>query len=173
LRSFPRQFQKTLYSPLFSQALGADDAVIGLVAAVSPFAGILFSFPVGLLSDHFERRHLLVASGAVFLCAPLLYLLINDPLWLIPVRFFHGIATAILGPVISAVIAERFPDTKGEILGQYSSATLVGRSLAPLAGGFIISYFAMYQGLLPYRMVYIAAALTAVPVCILILMYRE
>jgi MFS family permease len=170
---FSTTISKNPVLPLFSKALGADDAVIGLVAAVSPFAGILFSFPVGLLSDHFGRRHLLVASGAVFLCAPLLYLLINDPLWLIPVRFFHGTATAILGPVISAVIAERFPDTKGEIIGQYSSATLVGRSLAPLTGGFIISYFAMYQGLLPYRMVYIAAALAAVPVCILILMYRE
>ena len=170
---FSTTISKNPVLPLFSQAIGANDAVIGLIAAVSPLAGILFSFPVGVLSDHIGRRKLLIASGVVFLLAPLFYLLITDPLWLIPARFFHGTATAILGPVISAVIAERFPDTKGAMLGQYSSATLVGRTAAPLIGGIIISYFVFYPGLMPYRMVYLVAAIAAVPVLIMTLMYRE
>jgi MFS family permease len=170
---FSTTLSKNPVLPLFSQAIGANDAVIGLVAAVSPLAGILFSFPVGVLSDHLGRRRLLIMSGVVFFSAPLLYLLITDPLWLIPVRFFHGTATAILGPVISAVIAERFPDNKGAMLGQYSSATLVGRTIAPLIGGIIISYFVFYPGLMPYRMVYLVAASAAVPVLIMTLMYRE
>jgi MFS family permease len=170
---FSTTLSKNPVLPLFSQALGAGDAVIGLVAAVSPLAGILFSFPVGVLSDHLGRRRLLIASGIVFVAAPLLYLPISDPLWLIPVRFFHGTATAILGPVIAALIAEKFPENTGEMLGQYSSATLVGRSLAPLAGGAVLSFFAFFPGLIPYRIVYIAAAVVAVPVLVLILMDRE
>jgi MFS family permease len=170
---FSTTISKNPVLPLFSQALGASDAVIGLIAAVSPLAGILFSFPVGVLSDHVGRRRLLIASGLVFLIAPLLYLFITDPFWLIPVRFFHGTATAILGPVISAIIAERFPEKKGEMLGQYSSATLIGRTLAPLAGGAIISFFILYPGLIPYKMVYVAAAMAAVPVFLLTLTYRE
>ncbi len=170
---FSTTLSKNPVLPLFSQALGAGDAVIGLVAAVSPLAGILFSFPVGVLSDHLGRRRLLIASGIVFVSAPLLYLLIFDPLWLIPVRFFHGTATAILGPVIAAMIAEKFPENTGEMLGQYSSATLIGRSLAPLAGGAIISFFVFYPGLIPYRLVYLAAAVVAVPVLVLILMERR
>ncbi|MDD4136799.1 MAG: MFS transporter [Methanoregula sp.] len=170
---FSTTISKNPVLPLYSGAIGADETVIGLIAAFSPLAGILFSFPVGVLSDHVGRRRLLIASGVIFLTAPLLYLFITDPLWLIPVRFFHGTATAILGPVISAIIAERFPANKGEMLGQYSSATLIGRTIAPLAGGAIITYFMIYPGLLPYRMVYIAAALAAVPVFIMTLMYRE
>ncbi|HOI61592.1 MAG TPA: MFS transporter [Methanoculleus sp.] len=170
---FSTTIAKNPVLPLFSQALGAGDAVVGLVAAVSPLAGILFSFPVGVLSDHLGRRRLLIASGAVFLSAPLLYLLITDPFWLIPIRFFHGTATAILGPVIAATIVVRFAGRKGEVLGQYSSATLVGRTLAPLVGGAIISFFAVYPGLVPYRAVYIAAAVAAVPVLALILLYLE
>jgi MFS family permease len=170
---FSTTISKNPVLPLFSNAIGADSAVIGLIAAFSPLAGILFSFPVGVISDHIGRRRLLVISGAVFLIAPVLYLFITEPVWLIPVRFFHGTATAILGPVISAVIAERFPDTKGEMLGQYSSATLIGRTLAPLAGGAIISYFILYPGLVPYRAVYIVAALAAVPVFLMTLLYRE
>jgi MFS family permease len=170
---FSTTISKNPVLPLFSQAIGANDAVIGLVAAISPLAGILFSFPVGVLSDQIGRRRLLITSGAVFLSAPLLYLFITDPFWLIPVRFFHGTATAILSPVISAVIAERFPETKGAMLGQYSSATLIGRTIAPLAGGIIISTFLMYPGLIPYRMVYLAAVLAAVPVFIMTFMYHE
>ena len=169
---FSTTLSKNPVLPLFSQALGAGDAIIGLVAAVSPLAGILFSFPVGVLSDHLGRRRLLIASGVIFLSAPLLYLVIADPLWLIPVRFFHGMATAILGPVIAAMIAERFPESTGEMLGRYSSATLIGRSLAPLAGGGIISFFVFYPGLIPYQIVYLAAAVVALPVLVLILMER-
>ncbi|HOX36182.1 MFS transporter [Methanoregula sp. PtaB.Bin085] len=169
---FSTTLSKNPVLPLFSQALGASDVVIGLVAAVSPLAGILFSFPVGVLSDHLGRRRLLIASGVIFLSAPLFYLLIFNPLWLIPVRFFHGMATAILGPVIAAMIAERFPENTGEMLGQYSSATLIGRSLAPLVGGAIISFFVFYPSLIPYQIVYLAAAVVAVPVLLLILLYR-
>ncbi|MGB8220239.1 MAG: MFS transporter [Methanoregula sp.] len=170
---FSTTISKNPVLPLFSQAIGADSTVIGLIAAFSPLAGILFSFPVGVISDRIGRKRLLVASGVVFLIAPVLYLFITAPVWLIPVRFFHGMATAILGPVISAVIAERFPDTKGEMLGQYASATLIGRTLAPLAGGAIITCFVMYPGLLPYRLVYVAAALAAVPVFVMTLLYTE
>jgi MFS family permease len=170
---FSTTISKNPVLPLFSQALGAPDAVIGLIAAFSPLAGILFSFPVGVLSDHLGRKRLLILSGIVFLIAPLLYLFITNPFWLIPVRFFHGTATAILGPVISAVIAERFPASRGQMLGQYSSATLVGRSIAPLVGGAIISWFVFYPGLFPYRMVYIAAAVAAVPVFIMTLIFPD
>jgi len=170
---FSTTISKNPVLPLFVQAMGASDTVIGLISAVSPLAGILFSFPVGVISDHLGRRRLLVLSGVIFLAAPLLYLFISDPLWLIPVRFFHGMATAILGPVVSAIIVERFPATKGEKLGSYSSATLIGRAIAPFAGGIILSFFVFTPGLTAYRVVYIAAAITAIPVFFLTLRYRE
>ena len=69
---FSTTISKNPVLPLFSHALGADDAVFGLSAAVSPLAGILFSFPVGVLSDHIGKRRLLIASGVVFLSAPFL-----------------------------------------------------------------------------------------------------
>jgi len=170
---FSTTVSKTPVLPLFSQALGADDALIGLIAFFSPLAGILFSFPIGVMSDHIGRKRILVLSGAIFLAAPFLYLLVINPYWLIPIRFFHGTATAILGPLVSAIIAERFPARKAEMIGQYSSATLIGRTVAPLVGGAIISYFVFYPGLLQYRIVYIAAAVAAVPVFIMTLLYRE
>lgn len=170
---FSTTISKNPVLPLYASAMGAGDPLLGLIAAVSPLAGILFSFPVGVLSDRLGRRRLLIISALVFATAPLLYLAVSDPVALIPIRFFHGTATAILGPVVSAIIAERFPAARGEMLGTYASATLVGRTLAPLAGGVIISAFIAAPGLLPYRAVYGAAALAAVPVLVLVLRYHE
>lgn len=170
---FSTTISKNPVLPLFAQSLGSGDALIGLIAAVSPFAGILLSFPAGVLSDNIGRKRLLMVAGLVFLSAPLLYLFVFDPWLLIPIRFFHGTATAILGPIISALIAERFTETRGEMLGWYSSSTLAGRTIAPLAGGIVISYFASSAGLFQYQAVYLIAFASAIPVFILTLLYRE
>ncbi|HVP20138.1 MAG TPA: MFS transporter [Spirochaetia bacterium] len=162
---FSTTISKSPVLPLFVKSLNGSDAVIGLISAISPLAGILFSFPVGLLADRLGRKRLLVAASLVFVLAPPLYLVVHNAFWLIPIRFFHGIGTAILGPVASAMILSAYPDRKGEKLGLYSSATLVGRTLAPLLGGAIISLF-------NYRSVYGAAFLLSVPVLVLSLALR-
>ena len=167
---FSTTISKNPVLPLFVQATGADDTIIGLISAISPLAGIIFSFPIGFLSDRIGRRGLLIVSGIIFLIAPLCYIVVVNPLWLIPIRFFHGTATAILGPVIPAIIAQRFPDTKGEKIGLYSSATLVGRALAPMAGGIILTLFLAAPGNVKYYDVYLCAAIAAIPVLLLILM---
>ena len=170
---FSTTMSKNPVLPLFVKSLSGSDAVIGLIAAVSPLAGIFFSFPVGMLADRWGKKRLLLIAALVFLLAPLLYLLVSNPYWLIPIRFFHGIATAILGPVASAFIVSAYPESKGEKLGLYSSATLIGRTLAPLLGGAIISAFLFMGGSLSYRAVYAAAFLLGIPVLVLTLTLKS
>lgn len=164
---FSTTISKNPVLPLFVKSMDAGTDVIGTIAAISPLAGILFSFPVGLLADRLGKKRLLIISASVFLLSPLLYLLVTDPWALIPIRFFHGIATAILGPVASAIILSEYKENKGEMLGIYSSTTLVGRTLAPMLGGAIISMFAGMAGGWNFRLVYVAAFILALPVFIL------
>ena len=167
---FSTTISKNPVLPLFVKGLGGSDSVLGIIAAASPFAGIIFSFPVGFLADKIGKRKLLIISGFIFTLAPLLYLIVNNPLLLIPIRFFHGMATAIMGPVASAIIISFFEKNKGEKLGLYSSATLFGRTLAPLLGGFLISFFAGYSGLFNYRIVYLTAFVLSLPIIFLSLL---
>jgi MFS family permease len=74
----------------------------------------------------------------VFASAPFLYLLIGTWWQLVLVRFYHGFATAIFVPVANATIAELFPQKKGERISTFSSATIIGRSIAPFLGGYIL-----------------------------------
>jgi MFS family permease len=170
---FSTTMSKSPVLPLFAQALGGSATLIGAISSISPIAGIVFSFPVGLLADRLGKKRLLVAASAVFAAAPLLYLVVTAPALLIPLRFFHGIATATLAPVAAAFLASAYPTRRAEMIGLYSSATLFGRTLAPLLGGALISLFAFLGGVLNYRVVYAAAFLLALPVVFLCLSLRD
>ena len=170
---FSTTISKSPVLPLFVAALGGRAGTLGLIAAISPLAGILFSFPIGFLADRLGKKRLILLSASVFCAAPLLYLVVREPLWLIPIRFFHGLGTAILGPVASALILSEHPESRGAKLGIYSSATLVGRSLAPMLGGAIISLFAFLGPNWNYRLVYAAAFLLSIPGLVLALLLPE
>jgi MFS transporter, DHA1 family, multidrug resistance protein len=124
--------------PLFIRSMGVPNSTVGFIAAASTVVGILVSLPAGVLSDLIGRRRVILASMIVFSTAPFLYLLVGAPWQLVLVRLYHGLATAILGPVAMAAVADTFDARRGERLAWYSSATMFGRFLAPSIGGLLI-----------------------------------
>ena len=122
----------------FSLSLGTPTDWTGVVAAASTIPGILISLPAASLSDIYGRKKILLIAGLVFASAPFLYLLITIWWQLILVRFYHGFATAVFVPVVEAAIAELFPTKRGERITLFSSATYVGRIIAPALGGYIL-----------------------------------
>src|SRR3990170_4649138 len=122
----------------FARALNTPDSLLGFVAAASTIPGILISLPAGSLSDRFGRRKILVLSGVIFASAPFFYLFVTVWWHLIIVRFYHGFATAIFVPVANAFVADMFPDKRGERISLFSSATTIGRTIAPFLGGYIL-----------------------------------
>ncbi|MBL1200990.1 MAG: MFS transporter [Nostoc sp. GBBB01] len=139
LAIFSSTIAKNPVLPILAQTLGANPATIGAIAAASTLTGILVSFPAGLLSDYWGRKPLLLLAGVVFCTAPLAYLLVSTPWQLALVRVYHGLATAILGPVAMAYVTDLAPTHRGERLGWYSSFTLAGRAIAPIVGGLLLT----------------------------------
>jgi MFS transporter, DHA1 family, multidrug resistance protein len=118
--------------------MGVSVSTLGFIAAASTVVGIVVSLPAGILSDLIGRRRVILISAIVFATAPFLYLLINAPWQLVLVRIYHGLATAILGPVAMATVADTYEKGRGERMAWYSSATMVGRFIAPFVGGILI-----------------------------------
>jgi MFS transporter, DHA1 family, multidrug resistance protein len=137
---FSSTLSKSPVLPLFAAHLGATASGVGIVAAVSTLAGVAFSIPAGMLSDRFGRKTMLIAAGVVFASAPLLYLFTRQIWQLAAVRFYHGLATAIFMPVAMAFVSDLHEDAKGEKLGWFSTATLLGRFIAPLTGGALLGF---------------------------------
>lgn len=158
---FSAVIAKSPVLPLFATHLGGDPARVGLVAAMSAFTGVVFSIPAGILADRFGKRRMLLISSLIFVSAPFSYLVVTHIWQLALVRFYHGLATAIFTPVSMALVSELFQKERGEKMGWFSTATLLGRFAAPLAGGGIISAMAVY-GSFQFTAVYIVCIVAGI-----------
>lgn len=129
--------------PLFALFLGAGPEGIGLAVGISTVTGIFFKLPAGALSDVLGRRKAMLAALCVFAFVPFAYFWVSTYEGLVIVRFLHGFATAIYGPVAMAVVAELAGERKGEMLSWFSSVMIIGTLLGAPVGGFILS---VWQG---------------------------
>ena len=131
---------RTPLLPLFARELGAGPSLIGFVMGASTLTGIVVKLPAGALSDIFGRRRLLLAGAVVFATLPFTYLAASTLLVLILLRFAHGSATAIFGPVASATLSDIAPpERRGTWLSTYSTAQGAGQALGPVLAGYLIA----------------------------------
>ncbi|MEW6351896.1 MAG: MFS transporter [Thermodesulfobacteriota bacterium] len=127
---------------LFAASLGAGPEAVGLAVAISTVTGIFFKMPAGVLSDVIGRSRTLFMGLTVFAFVPFAYLFVSSYEALIVVRFLHGFATAIYGPVVMAVVVSVAGDRRGEMLSWFSSVTILGTLMGAPLGGFLLSWFA-------------------------------
>jgi MFS transporter, DHA1 family, multidrug resistance protein len=126
--------------PLFARELGAGPSLIGFVMGASTLTGVFLKLPAGALSDLFGRRRLLVAGALVFATLPFTYLAVSTLAWLMVLRFLHGSATAIFGPVASASLSDIAPAARrGGWLSTYSTAQGAGQAIGPILAGYSIA----------------------------------
>ena len=160
---------------LFAKTLGATPAVIGVVVGMSTVTGIFFKAPAGTLSDIYGRRAALLVAALVFGLMPFAYFFVYDYRLLIAIRFFHGFATAIYGPVAMAVIMDIAGERKGELVGTYSSASTLGGLLAAPIGGGLLEFLG---GVEPtagtFRIIYlIVGVVGSISLLLVLLLWRR
>lgn len=131
---------RTPLLPLLARDLGADAPTVGLVVGASTLTGIAVKLPAGALSDVVGRRTLLIAGTLVFATMPFTYLGVASVALLIGLRFVHGLATAIVGPVASATVSELAPaDRRATWLSTFSTVQGAGQALGPIIGGYLLA----------------------------------
>jgi len=130
--------------PLFAEYLGAKSSEMGVIAAASTLVGIVVNVTAGALSDIYGRRKNAPNIRFFFASSPFLYLLVREPWQLIIVRVYHGVATAVFTPAAIAAIADIYHERRGEMMGYFSSATLLGRLMASSIAGTMITLYSFY-----------------------------
>ncbi len=130
---------------LFAASLGAGPEGVGFAVAISTVTGIFFKMPAGVLSDVIGRTRTLFMGLTVFALVPFAYLFVSSYEALVVVRFFHGFATAIYGPVAMAVVVSVAGEKRGEMLSWFSSVTIMGTLMGAPLGGFLLSWLAGSQ----------------------------
>ena len=126
--------------PLLASAHGASAPMVGLVVAASTITGVLVKLPAGTWSDVIGRTPLLLAAAVIFAVMPFSYLLAGSLAVLIALRFVHGSATAIMGPVMSATISDLAPAARRATwLSLYSTVQGAGQAIGPIIAGVMIA----------------------------------
>ncbi|MFQ6048569.1 MAG: MFS transporter [Phycisphaerae bacterium] len=129
---------RTPVLPLFAAALGANEALIGLIVAISTVTGIFVKAPAGAFSDHFGRGRTLLIGAAVFALTPFFYIFVAYAAMLVAIRLFHGLATAIYGPVANATAAELAGRRRGEFLAWFSLIKIATNAIGGVIGAAIL-----------------------------------
>ena len=132
------QMGKTPLLPIFAASLGASDSLVGLIVSVSTLTGMIFKPVIGFLSDMWGRKSWLLVGTAFFTFMPFVYTFVDSTQALFTVRFIHGFATAIYGPVSLAYVAESTKERKGEVLGWFGMAKTSGYVIGPLTAGWLL-----------------------------------
>jgi len=126
---------------LWARHLGFSPELVGILMGASTLTGVFTKLLFGALSDSMGRRRMLVLATAVTAFVPVFYFINDSFAYLVCIRIVQGTATAILGPVGSAVVADLAgSEERGFRLGTYSSAARSGQLVAPWIGGFLIQW---------------------------------
>ena len=142
--------------PLYAEDMGATFVQIGLLSSAWSISRLIFTAPLGNLSDRSSKKKIIAAGLGVYAVISVLYVVAWDYASLISIRFLHGLGSAASMPIAYAYAAEITPEGKeGRFMGTMNMALFAGMGLGPLIGGYLTDYFTMST---PF---YVMGALTA------------
>lgn len=121
------------YLPIFLQEQAHSSMwLIGVIAAMYYLGTLLFSSPLGWLSDIVGRKPVMVFGAAVYTVSLLLFTSTTDPYWFILFRLLEGVGAAAFGPAAQAFIADISRETdRSKAYGFLTTAQFGGLIVGP------------------------------------------
>jgi MFS family permease len=130
--------------PVYAHELGASGLYVGMIFGSFSLARTFFLPYFGRLSDRKGRKPLIVPALLAYAAISLGFIFFKDIHALIALRFFQGIASAMLMPIIQAYIGDITPPgNEGFTMGLFNMSMFCGLSIGPFLGGFIHDYFSL------------------------------
>lgn len=130
--------------PVYAHDLGASGLYIGLIFGAFSLSRSVFLPYFGRLSDRNGRKGYIVVGLGAYAAISIAFLFAHDVNTLIAIRFFQGIASAMIMPVVQAYVGDITPPGReGFIMGLFNMSMFFGLSFGPLMGGVIRDRFSL------------------------------
>ena len=124
--------------PLYATSLGASLGLLGLVTSMLGLGRLLSALPVGMLSDRFNRKLVLVGGMVMFAVSFVAYALTPSAAWLVIPRLLQAVAMVSTFPLGIAYIGDVLePRDRPAAIGVYTAAMGSGFAVGPLIGSFL------------------------------------
>ncbi|MFH1105688.1 MAG: MFS transporter [Candidatus Aenigmatarchaeota archaeon] len=138
-----------IVSPLLSvyaEEMGASGVWIGLIFSSFAISRLIFLPFIGRFSDTHGRRKFIIAGMVLYAIASFGYVFSNSIQSLITVRFFHGLASAMVFPVAMAYVGDMSKKGhEGRTVGNYNTSFFMGLAFGPVLGGTLSQMFGMHN----------------------------
>ncbi len=140
--------------PVYAHTLGAGGFAIGMIFGSFSLARTFFLPYFGRLSDKKGRKPFLIAGLFSYALISVAFSFSDSIEMLIFIRFFQGLASAMIMPVAQAYVGDVTPAGKeGFVMGLFNMSMFIGLSIGPLMGGMINDRFSLsvtfiYMGVL-------------------------
>jgi DHA1 family multidrug resistance protein-like MFS transporter len=162
------------YLPLFLEEQAHASMTLWAVIAAAYYVGtLLFSSPLGWLSDAIGRKPVMVGGAIVTTVTLLLFTTTTDPYWFILFRLLEGIGAAAFGPAAQAFVADiTTGENRSRAYGFLTTAQFGGLIVGPALAAPL---YALGGGGTPgfYAIFYFGAGLAAAALVALVLFIRE
>jgi len=129
---------------VYGARVGLSITEIALFASIPILAGALAQVPVGILSDKFDRRKVLMGTAAVAILADLVFVFsgISTPLAILAMSGVFGASVFAMYPVIVAHASDHAaPGTFIQVSGGLLLVFGIGSIIGPTVAGFAMTSF--------------------------------
>jgi DHA1 family multidrug resistance protein-like MFS transporter len=124
--------------PVYAKDLGASGLYIGFIFGSFSISRTFFLPYFGRLSDKKGRKRLIVSGLLAYALVSVLFIFARNVETLVGIRFFQGIASAMMMPVIQAYVGDiTLPGHEGFTMGFFNMSIFCGLSIGPIIGGSI------------------------------------
>lgn len=130
--------------PVYANNLGASGFYIGLIFGAFSLSRSAFLPWFGRWSDRTGRKPFIVTGLLAYAAVSVAFILSTQVIHLIVIRFFQGIASAMIMPVVQAYVGDITPPgQEGFTMGIFNMSMFFGLSLGPVAGGLLKDHFSL------------------------------
>jgi len=129
---------------IYAESLGANGFLIGLIFGSFTLSRALFTPLIGRLSDLKGRKNLLLVGLTGYTILSFFYAAADTTSSLVIIRFFHGLASAMVLPISMAYIGDIAPkNEEGKYLGTFTISFFMGLAAGPVIGGTLYDIWHM------------------------------
>lgn len=127
---------------LFAQGLGISLGLLGLIMTVAGLSQLLFSLPIGILSDRAGRRRIVILGLSAFAAMMLIDAVARGPALLAFGQIFDGIAVVGSFSIAAAHLGDiSEPGHRAVAFGAMTTAMGGGYAIGPLLGSQLSQHF--------------------------------